>query len=187
MPFPGNASPIHDDIVQLMQNGSALVPYASTEELVATLASMPDRVAEVLRQAGADAVERTSLPSEDADATWNARQVLGHLGDSSRYWGARFFRTVFEDEPQLPGVDQDALMLAFAHRYRTPDELLMLYRLASAGNVALLRGLPLDAWQRVGIHAERGRMTLYEMVEVQTNHEQIHVHQLREALGMLVE
>jgi hypothetical protein len=160
------------------------MPYASTEDLVATLASMPDRVAETLRQGGADAVERTALPSEGADASWNAQQVLGHLGDSSRYWGARMLRTVFEDEPQLPGVDQDALMLAFAHRYRSPDELLTMYRLASAGNVALLRGLPAEAWQRAGIHEERGRMTLRAMVEVQADHEQIHLRQLREALGM---
>ena len=75
-------------------------------------------------------------------------------------------------------------MLAFAHRYRSPDELLEMYRLASIGNVALLRGLPAAAWERVGTHAERGRMTLREMVEVQTDHEVIHLRQLREALGM---
>ena len=165
-------------------NGSAPVPYATTEELVATLASMPDRVAETLRSAGAALVAQTALPSEGADAAWNAPQVLGHLGDSSRYWGARMLRTVYEDEPQLPGVDQDALMLAFAHRYRSPDELLAMYRLASACNVALLRGLPAEAWQRVGTHAERGRMTLREMAEVQTDHEVIHLRQLREALGL---
>jgi hypothetical protein len=160
------------------------VPYDSTDKLVAVLASLPDRVAETLRQAGSDSVEQAALPPEGADGAWNAQQVLGHLGDSSRYWGARMLRTVFENEPLLPGVDQDALMVAFAHSYRSPDELLAVYRLASAGNVALLHGLPAEAWERVGIHAERGRMTLREMVEIQTDHEQLHLRQLREALGM---
>ena len=160
------------------------MPCDSTDELVAVLASMPDRVAETLRQAGTDAVEQAALLPEGADGAWNAQQVLGHLGDSSRYWGARMLRTAFEDEPLLPGVDQDALMLAFAHQYRSPDELFTVYRLASAGNVALLRGLPAEAWERVGIHAERGRMTLREMVEVQTDHEQVHLRQLRDALEM---
>ncbi len=160
------------------------MPYASTAEVIATLASMPARVSETLQQAGDALVAQTALPSEGADAAWNAPQVLGHLGDSSRYWGARFLRTVFEDQPQLPGVDQDGLMLAFAHRYRSPDELLAMYRLASAGNVAFLRALPADAWERVGVHAERGPMTLRDMVELQTDHEQIHLRQLREALGM---
>lgn len=160
------------------------MPYASTDELVATLASMPDQVAETLRSAGADAVAGTALPSEDADAAWNAPQVLGHLCDSARYWGARFARIVYEEEPMLPGVDQDAVMLAFGHRYRTPDELLATYRLASAGNIALLSILPAEAWDRVGTHEERGRMTLREMVEVQADHEQIHHRQLRVALGL---
>ncbi len=160
------------------------MPYDSTDELVDVLASMPDRVAETLRQAGTDSVEQAALPPEGAGDAWNAQQVLGHLGDSSRYWGARMLRTAYEDEPLLPGVDQDALMLAFAHRYRSPDELLAMYRLASVGNVALLRGLPTEAWQRVGTHEERGRMTLREMAEVQTDHEVLHLRQLREALRM---
>jgi hypothetical protein len=158
------------------------MPYASTDELIAALASMPDRAAAALRQAGADAVEQTALQAEGAEAAWNASQVLGHLADSARYWGARMFRVAHEDEPLLPGVDQDALMLAFAHRYRSTDELLVAYRLASAGNVALLRALPAEAWQRAGMHEERGRMTLREIVEVQADHEALHLGQLREAL-----
>ena len=159
------------------------MPYASTDELVTTLASMPDRIAESIRQAGA-AVERASLPAEGPEDAWSANQVLGHLCDASRYWGARMFRVAREDEPLLPGIDQDALMLAFAHKYRSLDELLATYRLVSAGNVALLRDLPAEAWERAGTHEERGRMTLREIVEVETNHELLHLGQLRAALGL---
>jgi hypothetical protein len=159
------------------------MPYASTDELVATLAAMPERIAESIRQAGT-AVDQATLAAEGADAAWSANQVLGHLCDASRYWGARMFRVVREDEPFLPGIDQDALMLAFAHKYRALDELLATYRLVSAGNVVLLRDLPAQAWERAGTHEERGRMTLRELVEVETDHELVHLGQLRDALGL---
>jgi DinB superfamily len=160
------------------------MPYTSTDELVAALADMPDRVEASIRQVGATAASKAALPSEGADAAWNANQVLGHLCDSARYWGARMFRVAREDEPLLPGIDQDALMLAFAHKYRSLDELLATFRLVSAGNVALLRDLPTEAWERAGTHEERGRMKLRELVEVETDHELLHLHQLRRALGL---
>jgi DinB superfamily len=160
------------------------MPYTSTDELVAALADVPDRVEASIRQAGATAASEAALPSEGADAAWTANQVLGHLCDSARYWGARMFRVVREDEPLLPGIDQDALMLAFAHKYRSLDELLATLRLVSAGNVALLRVLPAEAWERAGTHEERGRMTLRELVEVETDHELLHLRHLRAALGL---
>jgi uncharacterized damage-inducible protein DinB len=159
------------------------MPYASTDELAATLAGMPDRIAESIRQAGT-ALDRASLPAEGSEDAWSANQVLGHLCDASRYWGARMFRVVREDEPLLPGIDQDALMLAFAHKYRSLDELLATFRLVSAGNATFLRSVPADAWQRAGTHEERGRMTLRELAEVETDHELLHLRQLREALGL---
>src|SRR5262245_22827974 len=118
------------------------MPYASTDELIATLNAVPDRVADILRQAGAESTARAAFPAEGSDGAWNANQVLGHLCDAARYWGARMFRIAREDEPLLPGIDQDALVVAFAHRHRSLDELLATFRLVSAGNVALLRGLP---------------------------------------------
>jgi DinB superfamily len=159
------------------------MPYASTDEVIATLASIPDRVEAAIQEADSSA----SSPAPAGDEGWSAAQVLGHLGDSSRYWGARFFRVAREEEPRLPGVDQDALMIFFAHGYRPSDELLQGFRLTSAGNVALLRSLPAGAWARVGIHEERGRMTLREMAEVEADHELVHVRQLREALGLAAE
>ena len=160
------------------------MPYVSADDLIATLATIPDRVAETLRQAGAESAAQAVLPAEGSDDTWNANQVLGHLCDSARYWGARMFRIAREDEPLLPGIDQDALMIAFAHRYRALDELLATLRLVSGGNIALLRNLPPEAWQRAGTHEERGRMTLRELVEVEADHELVHLRQIREALGL---
>ena len=126
--------------------------YTSTVDLIATLAAIPDRVADSLHQAGAASAAQAVLPAESGEGAWNANQVLGHLCDSARYWGARMFRIAHEDNPLLPGIDQNALMVAFAHRYRALDELLATFRLASAGNIALLRDLSPEAWQRSGIH-----------------------------------
>ena len=151
--------------------------YSTPEEAIAVLAAIPDQIETLARQAGG-----RTVVSEEGE--WTANEVVGHLADAARYWGARMFYVVREDEPYLPGVDQEMLATIFAHRYRTLDELLATFRLVSAGNVAFLRTVPRDAWERIGEHAERGRMTLREIVEVEADHEREHVQQLRHALGL---
>lgn len=156
------------------------MPYASTDEVIATLASIPDRVEAAIREAGSSA----SAPRQAGDEGWTAAQVLGHLGDAARYWGARFFRVGREEEPRLASFDENGLVALAAYQYRPADEVAGVFRLISTGNVVLLRSLPAAAWARAGIHGERGRMTLREMAEVEADHELVHVRQLREALGL---
>ncbi len=156
------------------------MPYASADDVIATLASIPDRVQAAIREAASS----NSAPRPAGDEGWTAAQVLGHLGDAARYWGARFYRAAREDEPKLASFDEDELVALAAYQYRPLDELMGVFRLNSEGNVALLRALPSGAWERTGLHATRGRITLREMAEVEADHELVHVRQLREALGL---
>jgi hypothetical protein len=51
----------------------------------------------------------------------------------------------------------------------------------------ILRGLPGAAFARTGIHGERGRMTLAEMLQTETAHVLHHVrfiNEKRQALGL---
>ncbi|MFI5273882.1 MAG: DinB family protein [Ktedonobacterales bacterium] len=142
-----------------------------------TLAAIPDQLEAAVREAGAGA------PSA-AGAEWTPSEIAGHLGDAARYLGARMRRVVREQEPALPLFDENTMVELAAYRYRDLDELLAVFRLTSAGNVAFLRALPADAWERAGHHEVRGPLTLREIVAIESAHEQAHARQFREALGL---
>lgn len=150
----------------------------SIQEIVDALAAIPDRL-EALASASSSA-DRTGWPAD----TWTPSEIAGHLCDSARYWGARMFRVAREDRPALVSFDEQEMVALAAYGYRSLDELLAAFRLLSAGNVALLRSLSAADWDRTGIHDTRGRITLRDIVTIEAEHEQGHVRQFAEALGV---
>lgn len=150
-----------------------------TDSLVEVLAAIPDRIEALARQA-----QGQGIPAGVAgDEAWTPSEIVGHLCDSARYWGARMFRVAREDNPALASFDEQVMVNLAAYRYRALDELLRGFRLLAEGNVALLRGVDAAAWDRVGTHDTRGSITLREIVAIEAGHEQVHVRQLAAALG----
>ena len=50
--------------------------------------------------------------------------------------------------------------------------------MARAVNLGLLERLPEEAWDRVGIHAERGEESIRSMVATYAGHDRIHLSQI---------
>ncbi|HLZ20509.1 MAG TPA: DinB family protein [Ktedonobacterales bacterium] len=149
-----------------------------TDTLVETLAAIPRRLEALAQQAS----ETTAGVA--GDEAWTPSEIVGHLCDSARYWGARMFRVAHEVNPRLASFDENILVDLAAYRYRALDELLRGFRLLAEGNVSLLRSLDAAAWDRAGTHETRGSLTLREIVAIEAGHEQVHVGQLAEALGI---
>ncbi len=151
----------------------------TTDDLITLLAGVPDQL---------EAALSTLAPHEPAtqpgattgEESWTTSEIFGHLCDAARYWGARMRLAVYEDRPQLELFDQDALVRLAAYRYIAPETLAQQFRLTSESNVALLRGLRPEQWERVGIHPERGAITVRQMVEIEARHESDHARMLTE-------
>ncbi len=151
----------------------------ATDDLITLLAGVPDQLEAALRAAPqqAPAVQSGGATGEES---WTTSEIVGHVCDAARYWGARMRLVVHEDRPQLEVFDQDALVRLAAYRYIPAETLAQEFRLVNASNVALLRGLRADQWERVGVHSERGPLTLREIVEIEARHESDHARLLAE-------
>lgn len=150
-------------------------PTTTTDDLIAVLASLPDRVDTLVAQAPV----QTSAPAQPGE--WTASEVVGHLCDAARMWGGRMRFIVFEDEPTFAIFDENAYVTQSGYRYVPLATLAAVYRLNCEANVALLRHLAPGMWERAGIHPERGRLTLREIVAVEAEHERQHAEQLARA------
>lgn len=149
----------------------------TSERLVAELGVIPDQLEQLAVSAQRD------TPAARAPEEWTPSEIAGHLCDAARYWGARMRRVAYEDEPTLELFDENVLVRLGAHRYWPLDDLLREFRLLSEANVAFLRGLAPEQWQRTGVHESRGRLTLREIVAVEAAHEQGHVRQFAQVVG----
>lgn len=146
----------------------------TTDELVSLLASAPDRIDAALAARPADASPATG----EGEAGWSLSEILGHLCDSARYWGARMRMVLHEEHPQLEVFDQDLFVRLAAYRYLPAATLAQEFRLLSEANVASLRGLTPEQWQREGVHSERGSITLHDIVTIEVEHELGHARSL---------
>lgn len=114
------------------------------------------------------------------------RQLVIHMLDSDLAAGHRMKRIAAEHMPLLIAYDETA----FANTlYQSLDVVLVcdLFRLNRLHTGEVLRSLPDAAFQRSGIHNQRGRLTLAEMVALYVHHMDHHApfaSAKRTALGL---
>ncbi len=121
----------------------------------------------------ATAVENASneeLDFEPGPSRWSIRQLVCHLADTELVFSVRYRLILAQNEPALTGFDQDAWANRLAYSSRDLLGALENLRHLRAANYELLAGLPEEAFARVGQHAERGRVTLLDMVRLGADH-----------------
>ena len=91
-----------------------------------------------------------------APGKWTVREVLGHLIDDERIFAYRLFCIARGDARPLRGFDEVQYAAHSGAEERALAELLAEYRLVRDSTVALLDGLPREAWAR------RGEVNEYE-------------------------
>ncbi len=124
-----------------------------------------------------DALRRRPAPGE-----WSAIEVLGYMIDKMQEWTHRVERVAVEEQPALPGYDQDALVRA--HAYQHADAEALLARLVDACErfAAVVERLPDATLERQGVHADYGAFTIRQCVEAPLASVPEHVAQLTAAL-----
>ena len=83
----------------------------------------------------------------------------------------------------LPGFDQDEWAKLGDYDSWPPREALEMFRLLREANLRMFARLTPEEWQRYGIHAERGRMTVADLARHMAGHDLNHIHQVRRLLG----
>ncbi|WNQ13907.1 DinB family protein [Paenibacillus aurantius] len=83
-----------------------------------------------------------------AEGKWMLKEVVGHIADGERVMTYRLLRFARGDQTPLPGFDQELFISPFENW--TMPQLAEDYRAVRQSTIALLRGLPEEAWSRKG-------------------------------------
>lgn len=108
------------------------------------------------------------------------REMAAHLADWEPIWLDRVERTLAEDEPFLPSVDEGALAVGRAHESLDPVESIERFADARPQLVGLLRGLSEPQWGRCANREFVGRVTIQMLATMAMGHDLYHVRQALE-------
>ncbi len=119
-------------------------------------------------------------PSPDK---WSVGELLAHFADAEIVSTWRYRQMIEHDGGPLPGYDQELWHKLGDYPSRRPEESLMLFRLLREANLRMFAQLTPAEWQRNGVHAERGPMTVRDLAVQIAGHDLNHLEQIRKILG----
>jgi hypothetical protein len=116
-----------------------------------------------------------------ARGKWTIRQIARHLTDTEIVAGMRLRQMIAEDRPLMAMFDQD--LWAGHLRYNDCDvfDSARKFRILRDDMSDALTPLPAGAFERIGLHPERGAWTLGEWVTHFGIHVEKHVEQIKRA------
>jgi uncharacterized damage-inducible protein DinB len=118
---------------------------------------------------------------------WSTLEVVCHLADFEPILADRMKRVIAMDKPLLMGADEDQFARRLAYEERDLDEELALIEVTRRQMGRVLRSLSAEAFERAGVHHERGLMTLAEVLGSAVRHVTHHVafiRDKRQAMGL---
>jgi len=139
-----------------------------------TVAALDRLIAEVPTE------KLSARPSADR---WSVAEVLAHLSEAevSAFW--RYRQIIEHDGCTLSPYGQDLWATLGHYGSRDPQESLALFRLLRAANLQMFDSLSEEQWERRGVHAERGPMTVRDLAGQIAGHDINHLAEVRRILG----
>jgi DinB superfamily len=148
------------------------------------MSEITDLLERLRRGAELVAVSITGAAGSEVDyepqpGKWSIRQIVAHLADSEMVAAMRVRQIIAEDNPKLEAWDQDAWVRNLDYARRKPSQSLETFRRIRAENYDLMKELPEAAFERAGLHSERGPVTLKQLLQLIAEHAENHAAQLR--------
>ncbi len=130
-------------------------------------------------------LSREDLLAFPVPGTWSIQQIVLHLMDSDLVGSDRIKRMIATDRPTLLAYDESAFAARLGYERLDINAALQIFRLNRQLTAAILRGLPDDAFARVGLHSERGEVSLGPYVAEYTEHLNYHLEFIYKKRAML--
>ena len=127
-------------------------------------------------------VSDAQLTKRPDPKNWSAKEVVCHVRDIEESFMMRFLSIVAMDDPKFLPVEPDRWAGERQYQRNDVQEALAALRTRREETLRFLRGLKPEQWERGGIHATRGRMTIKDFVELMAWHDDNHLDQLKRAL-----
>jgi hypothetical protein len=128
------------------------------------------------------------MPAEAVDAPgpegWSAREVVAHLlsiHDAANVQRLRFM--LDQDNPEIPNVDEEAVLQASGMRAWSLEKLLDEYAAVRGEAMSWISALSREELERTGRHQVAGEVTIADILHHIAYHDLLHIAQVATLLG----
>lgn len=122
------------------------VGHVYSDDVIQVLREQIGKTTALLRPLGEERALFAYAPGK-----WTIKQTVGHMSDTERILSYRVLRIARADTTPLAGFEQDDYVPHAASNERTLEDLLHEFAAVREATLALLRGLPPEAWRRAGM------------------------------------
>ncbi len=116
---------------------------------------------------------------------WSIAEIIAHLADVEIVASWRMRSILGANGTPVQAFDQDAWASVFQYRDCDVKHSLEVFRVLRENNLAMLKALPPERWDRYGMHAERGKETVAHLARMFAGHDTNHILQVERIAGQL--
>ncbi|MFZ4576198.1 MAG: DinB family protein [Phycisphaerales bacterium] len=119
--------------------------------------------------------ELVAPPAGPGMGAWSIKQVVVHMWHSDLAATHRMCRMAVEDKPLLIAYDETAFADGLSYHEVDTQTVCELFRLNRLHTASMLERLPAAAFERTGVHNQRGLVTLRDMLKIYVDHVDHHM------------
>ncbi len=152
------------------------------DELIAEYLDGPRLLREAIRGMSPAQIDAAPVPGQ-----WSTRQVICHISDFEPVYADRIKRVIAEDRPKMMSGDPDQFAAHLAYDKRDIAVELDLIEACRKHVASILKAIPQDAFERVGVHSRDGDLSVVTLLRRVTGHIPHHaefIARKRAALGL---
>lgn len=152
--------------------------YVKGKDPVAMQAATPNTLAKMIAGVPEQLLSERPQPNK-----WSIGEIIAHLAEDEVATSWRYRQMIEHSGCVLSGFDQDEWARLGDYASWAPWEALQLFRLLREANLRMLGRITSEEWDRFGLHAERGRMSVSDLARHMAGHDMNHLDQIRAILG----
>jgi DinB superfamily len=125
--------------------------------------------ASAIRQA-VKGMTREQLLAKPIEGKWSTMEVVAHIADFEPILAERMMRVISHERPLLTVADENLFAAALKYQDRDVEEELAVIEATRKKMTRILRGLPAESANRVGVHSFKGLVSLEAVLTSAVNH-----------------
>src|SRR6058998_249996 len=140
---------------------------------VKVLAATPGKIRQLVR-----GLSKKQLRTSPAKGKWSIAQIVNHLADSEIVIAFRLRVALAESGSPLQAFDEKKWAANLGYDKSDVRRKLEILLTLRRDLLAVLGSLPRKAWDRYGMHQERGKETIERMAQMYAGHDVNHLRQI---------
>jgi uncharacterized damage-inducible protein DinB len=141
-------------------------------KIVELIAKYSDQSGDLI--AAVEGLTDSELDRRLGPGKWSVRQQVNHLADSEMNMVQRMKKVIAEENPLLPAYDQDKWAKGLFYIASPVDDSVAVFFTLRTSMTHILKELKDSDFDRFGIHTERGKLTLLDLLEDTVEHAEHH-------------